>query len=177
MNKRWIIWVIIGGVIIAVILIFHAKSTKETVPMNEIFPEQETSENIEYEFVDQTPSVSQKQKPAVKTAANVVPGSSAPAPKTPAVVNKPAVTSPVKPAKTAPSSYTIQAASYKDKDKADKVTNHLKEKGLAAFTSSREVKDTTWYRVSVGDFKTKTEAQPVLAEVQKEYKDSFIIAK
>lgn len=59
--------------------------------------------------------------------------------------------------------YTVQVGSYPTEEEATKQTERLKKEGLSAFFVEAKVKagDTTktWYRVSVGLFATKKEAE------------------
>jgi len=60
--------------------------------------------------------------------------------------------------------YTVQVASYPEEEEAKKMASELKSKGFSAFYVSAKLKDRkagtdkTWYRVSVGLFETKKEA-------------------
>lgn len=61
-------------------------------------------------------------------------------------------------ASSATGKYTVQVAAYPDEGEAQKVTADLKSKGFSAFYVNAKVKNKTWYRVSVGLFTTKKEA-------------------
>jgi cell division protein FtsN len=54
--------------------------------------------------------------------------------------------------------YTVQVASYPSQEEATNHANELVKKGFSAFHVPAEVKGKTWYRVSVGSFKTSAEA-------------------
>jgi septal ring-binding cell division protein DamX len=74
--------------------------------------------------------------------------------------------------------YTLQLASYPNETEAQKMTDELKEKGFSAFYISAQVKDKSWYRVSVGLFATQKEALSHKADLMEKTKvNSAIIQK
>jgi cell division protein FtsN len=102
-------------------------------------------------------------KPAVKAeTAPVVKPQPKPAPK-PNV--KPAVKSSGKPA--ARSEYWIQTASYKNQNAAEELSRRLAEKGLAGRVFSSDQKSETWYRVRIGPYADRQEADKFLGLVKK----------
>ena len=179
MNKRWLIWVIIGGVVVAVLLILNSRNAKESASLTEVFPEDQMTD-IEYEFVNQaTPEVASTKKQSQPTAAAQTKTASTQIAKSSASVSvsQSSVSTSMKTSERLPKvPYTIQVVSYKEKDKADKTAQVLKDKGFSTYIVTRDLKEQgVWYRVYVGEFQSKAEAQQLLAEVQKQYKDSFII--
>jgi len=73
--------------------------------------------------------------------------------------------------------YTIQVASFKNKTRANKAIKDLKHKDLSAYIVSRNLGDKgRWFRIYVGKFESKNDAETTLVTVKKYYKDSFIIA-
>jgi cell division septation protein DedD len=54
--------------------------------------------------------------------------------------------------------FTVQVAAYTTEKEAQTMSASLKEKGFSAFYVAAKVKGTTYYRVSVGLFSTKNEA-------------------
>jgi cell division protein FtsN len=64
--------------------------------------------------------------------------------------------------------YTVQVASYATEEEAKKHINKLKSKGYSAFYIPANVRGKTWYRVSVGLFKTKKSATSFRAELETE---------
>lgn len=60
--------------------------------------------------------------------------------------------------------YTIQIASVKDQKSADKLVSDLVKKGYPAYRSAGEIPGKgTWYRVRIGSFREKSEAEAFLA--------------
>ncbi len=55
--------------------------------------------------------------------------------------------------------YTVQIASFKKMDNAQKFTEQLKSKGYPAFITKALISKGTWYRVRVGTFADKKKAR------------------
>lgn len=68
---------------------------------------------------------------------------------------------------TAPPQYTVQVAAYQSLKDAQAMSADLIKKGLPAFPFKVELKGQTWYRVSVGSFKTRKEAQEYQSSITK----------
>ena len=194
MKNTWIVWLIIVGVVITILIAFNYRSTKETVSINELFPEEAAKPvDVEYEFVETAGNetdVKMKQTniPPSATAGSaiVTPPKAAPVVPAPAKPSTPpslavVAQAPV-PSSTFASSmpkapFTIQALSLKDRVAAEKALTQAKAKGYSAQIVARQVKDQgTWYRVYIGEFQTKKEAETMLEMVKKDYKDSFVIS-
>lgn len=60
--------------------------------------------------------------------------------------------------------FTVQVAAYPQEAEAQKMASDLKTKGYSAFYIPANVKGTTYYRVSVGQFATQKEATTYRAE-------------
>ncbi|WP_253715671.1 SPOR domain-containing protein [Bdellovibrio bacteriovorus] len=60
--------------------------------------------------------------------------------------------------------FTVQVAAYPQEAEAQKMASDLKTKGYSAFYIPANVKGTTYYRVSVGQFATQKEATSYRAE-------------
>lgn len=60
--------------------------------------------------------------------------------------------------------FTVQVAAYPQEAEAQKMASDLKSKGYSAFYIPANVKGTTYYRVSVGQFATQKEATTYRAE-------------
>jgi cell division protein FtsN len=74
--------------------------------------------------------------------------------------------------------YCINVASCKIKESADAVMWDLQKKGYKPAVDTISVKDTTWYRVTLGSFKTKGEAQNYARELQgRENIRGFVVKK
>lgn len=72
--------------------------------------------------------------------------------------------------------FTINVASFRERKRAERLVDELKEKGYGAFVGKATIpKKGTWYRVSVGRFSTRKEAQDFARTVkEKEGMDSFV---
>ena len=74
--------------------------------------------------------------------------------------------------------YCINVASCKLKESADAVIKDLQKKGYEPAVDTLTVKDTTWYRVTLGHFQTQGEAQKYARELQgKENIKGFVVKK
>ncbi len=72
--------------------------------------------------------------------------------------------------------YTIQVASFKKQDSANQELEKLLKSQLPAFVKSRDLKEKgVWYRVYVGRFNTKKDADDYLKDFKVSYKDGFVI--
>jgi septal ring-binding cell division protein DamX len=71
--------------------------------------------------------------------------------------------------------YTIQIASYAKEDEANKHSADLNSKGFSAFVVPAQIKGQTWYRVSVGQFPTQSEAAGYKEEFVKKSNISKVI--
>lgn len=75
--------------------------------------------------------------------------------------------------------FSIQVGSYTNPDEAHAVEEHWKQKGYLSFVLSADLPDRgRWYRVRVGAFQTKDEAQNYLNEftLRENQVDAFIAA-
>ncbi len=63
--------------------------------------------------------------------------------------------------------YTVQIASYPTPEDANRHSAELIEKGFPAFPVTATVKGRTWYRVSVGTFKSRKEATQYKSQILK----------
>jgi cell division septation protein DedD len=80
---------------------------------------------------------------------------------TPTMVRKPS------PAAAA-GGWAVQVASTTDLGEALRVVQRLRSKGYDAYTRRREIAGATWYRVRVGNFKTRTDAKRLEEELRRE---------
>jgi len=103
--------------------------------------------------------------------------SSGPIPR-PATPAAPSSNSPgVSPGKS-PQRYTIQIASVKDKPTAEALTLRLKRKGYPVFILPHVIpKRGTWYRVRVGHFTKRDEAQELALQISRRERLTTYIAK
>lgn len=72
--------------------------------------------------------------------------------------------------------YTVQVASYKTLDEAERHSQKLINKGFPAFPVKTLIKDQVWYRVSIGSFKNKKQAVKYQKDLKKQavVKNSFV---
>ncbi len=63
--------------------------------------------------------------------------------------------------------YTLQIASYQEKEMADEGVRKMKQRGFAAFVVATNVEGKgTWYRVRLGSFSNKTSAEKLQKELR-----------
>jgi DedD protein len=71
---------------------------------------------------------------------------------------------------------TIQVASFKDPDVADKMVEELKKKGFPAYRSIGKVPGKgLWYRVRIGHFSSKSEAGSMLKMLKKDRLNAILV--
>ena len=74
--------------------------------------------------------------------------------------------------------YCVNVALCKLKESADVVIKDLQKKGYEPAVDTITVKDTPWYRVTLGHFQTQGEAQNYARELQsKENIKGFVVKK
>ncbi len=70
------------------------------------------------------------------------------------------------PTPAAKTRYSLQIASYPEKDMADEEVKRMKKRGYAAFVVTSDVADKgTWYRVRLGSFSSKAAAEKLMNEL------------
>jgi cell division protein FtsN len=131
----------------------------------------------------------QPAAPPEQTVAITTPsGTSAPAARRPAPAVKPAAQPTKAPPKRAAAAaaprpkavsvteYWIQAGSFSSASRADEVTRRLEERGLAARTTTRDLNGKTHFRVRVGPYTSRAEAEKFLGWIQelKGFEKSYI---
>jgi cell division protein FtsN len=118
--------------------------------------------------VPKTPVISKKEskKRLTKTGRNAAKKVTA-SPKTPAVKSKPAA----KP-------YTIQVAAFRSDRDADKLVAELKRKGFPAYRAIGKVPGKgIWYRVRIGEYTNKAEADSTIAKLKTVGKKPILVKK
>ena len=192
MKNTWLVWVVIVGIFIGVLFMLNYQGGKHTVPLSEIFKDEKAaSTDVEYEFVSNTEEAktqeAKTQEPAQMlapvetktTPAKVTTAATTTAAKTQVAMIEPANSSApeITHAEMKKVPFTIQISSFKDKAKAEKIVVDLANKGYNPYIVSMSLGEKgIWYRVYVGKFDTKMDAETTLAKVKPEYKDSFIIS-
>mgnify|MGYP000866535569 CR=1 FL=1 len=102
-------------------------------------------------------------KPAISSSSQPA-ATSAPAP---APVVKPAQKTSTQVSTQPGKQYWIQVASFSSKLKAENMQRLLAEKSLTSYLQSSVIDGKTWYRVRVGPYTSKTDAERWLATVKK----------
>ncbi len=201
MKRTWLVWTLVGGVLITVLIAFNYERGKEAVPLSEIFPEKGiANQEVEYEFFDtdekgsalvattekkQTIRPPQQLAPTVATKTPAAPVSAKPAAVSSAPIPK------VKPKTTVAAAtvsstgtgttggsgkvYTIQVAAFKERTRADKAVAQAQQKGYSAYVDEKSRSDgSVWYQICIGKFDTQTPAKELLTKIKQDYKDGFI---
>lgn len=183
MKNTWFLWVLGVGVVITILIALNFEGGRKTVPLNEIFPEENQAQSIEYEFAeaenDLATLVEKSEGKKAPAAAAAAAGAKAVPPQVPAVatVAAPQASGTVVPTASATTAaYTIQVASFKDEDRAQKALAQTKDKGYPdAFIDSKARADGgVNYQICVGRFNVMAEAKSFLSKLQQDYKDGFI---
>ena len=198
MKRTWLVWTLVGGVLVTVLIAFNYERGKEAVPLSEIFPGKGALHNeVEYEFFDTdekgsalvaTAETKQPSRPAqtVPTAAAKAPVTSVPAKQASVATSSTAKpkTAGVTPAGSSGGTtvaggsgkiYTIQVAAFKERSRADKAVAQAQQKGYSAYVDEKSRSDgSIWYQICVGKFDTQSPAKELLIKIKQDYKDGFI---
>lgn len=183
--KNWPIWLFVIGVVGIVLFAFNYQGKDDAVPLSEIFPEEDAPvKRVEYEFVDQqeqpageTPAETAETvtQPPVKRLAS--PAERPAAPAAPQQVQAPAASPSAGTADFSQTPYTIQVLSSSQKASAETALNKVKAAGYPAYLQEVNIPDRgTWYRIYVGRFQTRAQADEYLTKVKKDYENSFVIS-
>jgi len=72
--------------------------------------------------------------------------------------------------------FVIQVGSFRKENRASLLVKKLKKEGYEAYIVKKDLRDKgIWYRVWVGNFLDKKEANSVLDKIKKKYPKSFIV--
>jgi len=191
MKNSWLIWIFIVGIVVTVLVAFNYQGGRDAVPLSEIFPDEAYPVEIEYEFVDSDEETSTTESSSIPVEPTAVASQAAPqktAEPVEAAIQTATETTATAVAQTVPAAekaavtptdyaYTIQVASFKKKERADKSMKELLQKEYVAFVVSKNLGEKgTWYRVYVGNFDAKNQAEEFLASFKQRYENSFIIS-
>lgn len=185
MKSSWLIWIFVVGVVITVLIAFNYKGADDSVKLNEIFPDEKTSAtDIQYEFADEAAQGAQQQPAMVSEGVVIEPEQPAAAVGSVVQETAPIQTETTVAEKTEKSeidfsklAFTVQVSSFKEKAKAEQTVAALKNKSYDGFLVTRNLGDKgIWYRVYVGQFENKADAQAFHDKFKLDYKDSFIIS-
>jgi len=89
-----------------------------------------------------------------------------PAEEKPAAAVKPVPEKQAEPKQVRVPEYWIQTGSYTSKTRAEQVKADLMEKGVASLITSKSIDNTTYFRVRIGPYSTKGEAEKFLSWIQ-----------
>lgn len=94
------------------------------------------------------------------------------------VILKPRVTPEIPPLKTG-LPYAVQVASSQSEEKALALVNRLKAKDYPAYLEEAEIKGEKWYRVRVGSFRNREDAQRLVDKLKENegLKDAMVWKK
>jgi DedD protein len=123
-----------------------------------------------------TGSKAAAKAPEATTPSTAAPSTAAPSTAAPKAAAKPAAEAPKAAAKAASATksalkpksgdYWIQAASFTSRGRADDLKDGLSQKGIASHISVKDMVGKSWYRVRVGPYATKTEAEGWLGRLK-----------
>lgn len=191
MKKSVIIGIFLVGVLGTVFYIYNYQTAQQEISLNTIFAGEESyPSDVEYEYVGADgKTISQTAAKVKQASLQEIPTQiTQPVEKTTQVIQTAATTIPeadqvvaekitTSVSSLAKSAFTIQVASLKDKAGAERVLKDLSTKSYSGFIVPRDLGDKgTWYRVYVGQFDIKSEADAFLAKVKQDFPSSFVIA-
>lgn len=183
MKRTWLVWTLVGGVLVTVLIAFNYERGKETVPLSEIFPGKGTaSSDVEYEFFDTDEKGSALVTTAeTKQTIRPVPAVSSVSPKLSAgSASVEQITASSGAVERTPSAgagkiYTIQVAAFKERVRADKAVAQAQQKGYSAYIDEQKRGDgSIWYQICIGKFDAQGPAKELLMKIKQDYKDGFI---
>jgi len=182
MKNQWPFWLFVVGIIVVVIISMSYQGRRNTVSLGDIFPEDDAA--LDYEYVS-GPAVQEagndlvpveeraEVRPPAERTREYADVSSQAAPSVAPVAQTPSP----QPAVSKNGGYTIQILSSKDQAAAQQALKKANEQGLTgaylypADLGARGI----WYRIYVGSFQTKAEADQALAAMDKSrYAGAFI---
>jgi cell division protein FtsN len=121
------------------------------------------------------PAVASQRQPAARAPAASTPAARTPVARAP-VARAPAVKPAPQPREVTVSEYWIQAGSYTSSSRAQEIASVLEEQGLVSKITTRTLSGKTYYRVRIGPYMSKEEAQKFLEWVKavKGFESSYI---
>ena len=114
--------------------------------------------------------------PRPESPVAAIPKPEAPAPAPPPPLESPPKPTPVIQTATTDARYSIQVGSYPNPDEAHTLVAYWKQKGYSAYLVSADIPNKgRWYRVRLGGFDTKDDAEAYLHDLQsKENVEAFV---
>jgi DedD protein len=147
-------------------------SKKSISSSAEIASSPESPKEVEYTFYETLP-----QKEPAKMELEAPPGKKEKEEekkivKKPSPKEEPATT---QPPLTAEGKYTVQVSSFTEREKATELVARLIKKKYPAYITSTQISQTTWYRVRIGRFASREEAEKfALTLKEKEKLNTFV---
>ncbi|HSV43377.1 MAG TPA: SPOR domain-containing protein [Candidatus Bathyarchaeia archaeon] len=197
MKNQWPFWLFVIAIVIVVLVSMNYQGKDDVVSIGEIFPGNQ--QELDYEYVMESegdlvkteetvsaalpkatvPVQSSVVVAPVKTQTTAVPPvqTMAPAaPKRESVVAASTASVATTSAAPATGSYTIQVLSSKDKSATEIALKKVQGNGFAdAYIRSADLGERgTWYRIYIGQFSTKAQADQQLSSVKQKYASAFV---
>ena len=190
LKNGWPIWLLVGVVVVIIFFIMNARENsqqEEAVKLKDIADQNDASDVEEAQEdraaspqdaqpAKEHPRDDQKEMASIPQTTKNFPPPLKTSQKSPAVQPAHGISSDELSQSKKP--FTIQVASFRDQSKAQKALDDLRKSGYDGFMAMKDLKEKgTWYRVCVGTFDTKDQADQILSKLKKDHKDSFIIVK
>lgn len=159
MRNKWLILLSIAGALAMIFIIFFAEEAKrKRAPLKDVVSEEEDAGLPNSGFKQGEKIEEAKIEDAyLEDKKGIIAASSAD------ILEKP---------------FAIQVYSFQDKDRAELALASLSNDGYPAYIVTKDLGEKgLWHRVWVGRFQTKEEAEALLKELKKDYKDSFIVSR
>ena len=168
MKRAWLVWGVVGAVVVTVLIAFNYERGKEVVPLTEVFPEKNAMNNtVEYEFFD-----SDEKASAPTKTANVSTGSPLSAPAVLVSLKKgPAAAVPQPPVTTRAGASTASVA-VKTPQVASAPVNVPASRTSIAPTTSASVGKV--YTIQVGAFKDQSGANKAVEQARQKGYTAFV---
>ena len=173
MKRQWILWLFVILIVIGVLFVFNYQGNKDFMPLSDIFPESKGKQNpsMEYVFMDKQPVKKPEAPPVISPSPvqNTVKNTVSTLP--PPIEEKPETQ-----VDYASAAFTIQVASFREEKYAQSALARLISAGFPGRIVTKDLGDKgVWYRLYVGAFQNKNEAQAYLEKLKEKYSDSLII--
>jgi len=171
MKNQWNIWIWVLAALVVILLIMNISASKNSVTLTANGPSVQTTadEGTEFLLMDE-PIVETPAAPTSKAQKTVAPAAVVSA--GPVKAATPVVTS----ASLPKGLFTIQAASFKEQKYAEAELQRALAAGLPAYLASSDLgAKGVHFRVYVGKFATKAEADQLLPKTRQIYPGSFIL--
>lgn len=173
MKKQSVLWFLVAVIFIGIFLFFNSRGGQDILPLSDVFPQQADVQvpSVKYVYMDTKPIDSEGTSLQEISSQGEVAKSPVVEIENPGAIEEPIVKSDFESA-----AFTIQVASFKEKNYAQKALDKLKSQGYSGEVVTKDLNNKgIWHRVYVGAFQEKGEAQNYLAKIRDFYPDSLII--